>query len=271
MILITGCTGFLGEALIKRLYGTKKIRVVSRNEGKLINLKLNYPNIELITGDIQDEFICQKALQNVDEVYHLAAFKHVGIAEKQPLLCTQTNIIGTINLLKNFRGIRFTAISTDKAAQVAGVYGASKLLMERIIKEYEELQPNIQYRVVRYGNVLYSTGSVLCKWKDALIDGKEIIVTDLNATRYFWTREQAVDLIFSCIESAVDSSPYCPTMKSMSVGDLLEAMQIKYGKAKEIKVIGLQPGENMHEKILENGLDSSEAERFTIQEIIPLI
>ncbi len=270
MILITGATGFLGQELIKNLTGD--IRVLSRNEGKLIELKQQYPDIEIMTGCISDEMICKRALQGIDKVYHLAAFKHVGQAELQPYQCVNANLIGSINLLKHFKGKDFIAISTDKAAQVSGVYGASKLLMEEVIKEFAQVNEDINYRVVRYGNVLYSTGSVLCKWKDIMLNGGEIIVTDLDATRYFWTVEQAIELIFDCEKNATSCEPYCPEMKAMSVGNLLTAMNIKYGSGDfGFKSIGLQAGENLHEKITKDGLSSKDAEQFTIEEIIELI
>jgi UDP-N-acetylglucosamine 4,6-dehydratase/UDP-glucose 4-epimerase len=278
MILITGASGFLGKELLKELCKDDKnsiigygIRVLSRNEGKLIELKQQYPHIEIMTGCISDETICKRALKDVDKVYHLAAFKHVGQAEEQPYQCVNSNLIGTINLLKHFKGKDFIAISTDKASQVNGVYGASKYLMEQVIREFEIINEDINYRVVRYGNVLYSTGSVLCKWKDALLNGGKIIVTEPTATRFFWTVEQAIQLIFDCEKNATNSKPYCPEMKSMSVADLLDAMQIKYGDAKEIEYIGLQQGENLHETILEEGVSSEFAEKFTIDEIIELI
>ncbi len=165
------------------------------------------------------------------------------------------------------------SVSTDKAAQVAGVYGATKFLMERAIKQYEELNPNVLYRTVRYGNVLYSTGSVLCKWKDLISQGKEVIITDPNATRFFWSVEDAIQLIIDCMNIATDSTPYCPIMKSMRVDDLLQAMIQKYSNGQNIpvKIIGLQPGENLHERVLEDGPFSNEVEHFTINEILPMI
>ena len=269
-ILLTGGSGFLGEKLLSRLKGD--IRIVARNEGNLIKMKELYPDIEIITGDISDEFISKKVIKDVDMVYHLAAFKHVGLAETQPQQCINSNLIGTMNLLKHFKGHTFISISTDKAAQVSGVYGATKFLMERVIKEYEELNPKIKYRVVRYGNVLYSTGSVLCKWKDLLIKGKELIVTEPKATRFFWSVDQAIDLIEDCLENAIDSTPYCPDMKSIKIDDLLQAMFEKYGYGNlKIKTIGLQPGENLHEKVLEDGISSEEAENYTIVEIKNMI
>jgi UDP-N-acetylglucosamine 4,6-dehydratase/UDP-glucose 4-epimerase len=165
-------------------------------------------------------------------------------------------------------------ISTDKTAIVSGVYGASKFLMERLTHQFEANYPKHTYRVVRYGNVLYSTGSVLCKWKDLLEQNKEIIITNPDATRFYWTVEQAVDLIFDCLENAIDSQPYVPEMKSMRMGDLLTAMSNKYlpsdGTLK-VKEIGMQPGENLHEKVLADGIPSNEAEKFTIEEIQDMI
>ena len=210
-------------------------------------------------------------------MFHLAAFKHVGMAEDQARRCIRSNTIGSLNLLDLTRDMSLdfiVGVSTDKAAQIAGVYGASKFLMERLFTEFETLNPNTMYRVVRYGNVLYSTGSVLCKWKRLIKEGEEVIVTEPAATRYFWSVEQAIDLIFNCLKHATDASPYVPEMKSMSIGDLLEAMSVKYlptGKQLKTKIIGLQPGENMHERILEGGISSNNAEKFTVEEILRLI
>lgn len=267
--LVTGGTGFLAEGLLKRL-DTSTTRILARSEKGLIATKQQFPEVEIMTGDICDPFVCQKALKGIETVYHLAAFKHVGLAEKQPVQCVQSNLIGTFNLLKYFRGDTFLAISTDKAAQVSGVYGASKYLMERVIAEYDkQYRHRTKYRVVRYGNVLYSTGSVLCKWKDLMLEGKEVTITDPEATRFFWTVEQAVDLIFECIEKSTDATPYIPEMKAIRIGDLLSAMRQKYGMV-PIKEIGLQPGENKHET-MDGVTFSNEVEQYTVPEIIDLI
>lgn len=276
--LITGASGFLGESLIRRLESKrcKNIVTVSRNEGKLIELKQKFPHIECIPGDIASEHTVWKSMQKVDACFHLAAFKHVGLAETHVKECVSSNVTGTQNILDIGceMGLHFIlGISTDKAAQVAGTYGASKLLMERLFEEYDALYPT-KCRIVRYGNVLYSTGSVLCKWKDLLQQGKQVVVTDTDATRFFWTREQAIDLILDCLEHSVDSSPYVPEMKAMRIGDLLEAMSRKYlkkGSKLDLKIIGLQQGENMHEKILEDGPTSAEVERYTVDEIVEMV
>ncbi len=275
--LVTGGTGFLGTALIARILEQEgRVRVLARNEGNLIKLKEKYPQVEIFPGDISDPLEVKQAMQNIDGVFHLAASKHVGLAETFVRETVKANTIGSLNILEE--SLQHTldfviGISTDKAAQVSGVYGASKLLMERLFAQYEKLNLNCKYRIVRYGNVLYSTGSVLCKWKDLIEQGKEVTVTEPAATRFFWSIDQAVDLIMDCMKNAVDAKPYCPSMKSMSIKSLLQAMIEKYGNGTKIpvKVIGLQPGENLHEKVLEQGPYSNEVEQFTIEEIKKLI
>jgi UDP-N-acetylglucosamine 4,6-dehydratase/UDP-glucose 4-epimerase len=277
LYLITGAGGFLGKELVKKvLEQGGNVRAVGRDEGTLIYLKDKYPKIEIHTGDISDPFETRQAMRGVNAVFHLAAFKHVGLAEKFSRECTKTNILGSLNILDAslHQDLDFVlGISTDKAAQVSGVYGATKLLMERLFLQYEQLNPNCEYRIVRYGNVLYSTGSVLCKWKNLIEQGKEVVVTEQEATRFFWTIDQAIDLILDCMENSIDSQPYCPDMKSMSIKNLLQAMIEKYsgGKSISIKTIGLQPGENLHEKVLNDGPYSNEVDQFSIEEIKELI
>ena len=278
LYLITGGSGFLGIPLCERVLEMGgKVRTLARDEGKLVDLKQKYPDIDTLTGDIFDKFEVKQAMKGVTGVFHLAASKHVGIAEQQVRECIKSNTIGSMNILDESLVTKpdfVLGVSTDKAAQVAGVYGATKLLMERLFGQFERLNENTAYRLVRYGNVLYSTGSVLCKWKDLLKEGKEVIITDPKATRFFWTVDQAVDLIFDCMENATTSHFHFPSMKSMSMGDLLDAMAEKYlpeGQELKVKTIGLQVGENLHEKISEDGLYSNEAEQFTKDEIKELI
>jgi len=278
LYLVTGGSGFLGVPLVERLLAEgAKVRILSRDEGKLIEVKSKFPEVEILTGDISDYFEVRQAMYGVNGVFHLAASKHVGIAESQVRECIKSNTLGSMNILENSLNMDLDfvlGISTDKAAQVAGVYGASKLLMERLFTQFERLNPNCNYRIVRYGNVLYSTGSVLCKWKELLSKGQPVVVTEPSATRFFWTVDQAIDLIYDCLENATDSKPYVPSMKAMSVENLLEAMSQKYlpkGSEKIVTIIGLQAGENLHERIIEDGPNSSEVEQYTVEEIKELI
>lgn len=276
MYLITG-GGFLGTALVKHLtnLGELRIRVVARNEGKLIDLKEQFPHIEILPGSISDPFICEKACKDVTGIFHTAAFKHVTLAEEHVRECVDSNVMGTINLLEQTRKTKpdfIIGVSTDKAARVKGVYAATKYLQETLFSEYERVNKFTKYRTVRFGNLLWSTGSVLCKWKDRLTKGQKVIVTDMDSTRFYWTVEEAVALIFSCLKDAKDSKPFVTSMKSIRTGDLLEAMIEKYAVGTpQIEIIGLQSGENMHEVITEDGQDSSMAEKYTREQINGII
>lgn len=266
MKLITGITGFLGEALCKRLIEKGESVVgVARDEGKLIALKEKYPTIKIVIGDIADKLVVREALEGVDGVFHLAAQKHVGLSEQYVHQTILSNVVGTMNLLEAANNVDFfLSVSTDKAAMPKGVYGATKLLLERLVGQYERLNTHIQYRTVRYGNVMGSTGSFITKWKPLMEQGKEIILTDPFATRFFWSVDEAVDLIFNCLENATDSTPFYPKMKAVSLGVVLEACQEVYGEC-PVKIIGLQTGENLHET-MDGVTFSNEVEQYTKEE-----
>lgn len=279
LALITGGTGFLGDKLINRLLKDNcKIRVVARNEGNLMKLKIKYPDIEIIPGDICNKLTTLQVCKNVNYIYHLAAFKHVRMAEDYSIECINSNIIGTMNILEetiNNPLLEYiVGISTDKVAKVNGIYGATKYLMEALFKQYEKINNNVQYRLVRYGNVLYSTGSVLCIWKDKIQKEEELIITDKKATRFYWSIDEAIQLIFDCLKHSTNCDPYLPEMKSMYLGDLLTAMIKKYANNPDnikIKEIGLQVGENLHEALILNGPTSNDSKKYSINEIYDMI
>lgn len=272
--LITGGSGFLGRALIKRLTerGFTDLVALSRNEGELLRLKADFPNVQIVPGDIADTHAVTTAARGVSGVFHLAALKHVTMAEEHVRQCVFSNIIGTLNVL-NLQGMDFIlGVSTDKAAQPTSVYGATKFLMERLFSDYEKMYPNTKHRIVRYGNVMYSTGSVLCRWKEQMQRGDVVKITDVDSTRFYWTVDQAVDLIFKCLDEAKGSAPYFTAMKAIRLGDLLTAMSIKYAPGGYTsEVIGLQPGENKHEVIDQSLPTSDVAERYTVDEIVKII
>src|SRR6266704_39238 len=151
LFLVTGGSGFLGKPLVKRLLDSgARVRVLARDHGKLGDLQLNFTeNIDVIPGDVNDIVAVKKSLQGINGVFHLAASKHVTLAETQVRECVKSNTLGSLNLLEeslNYPLEFVLGISTDKAAQVAGVYGASKFLMERMFTEFQRINPKCDYR-----------------------------------------------------------------------------------------------------------------------------
>ena len=266
-VLITGA-GYIAERLVNRLKD-EEIILVDRREGDLVAFKEKYPNIEIVVGDIADEFTCDKVCKDAKAIYHLAAMKHVTLSENDVRECINSNIIGTMNLLECSRKYKtelMFGMSTDKASDVKCVYSATKFLMERLFREYELMNPDTKYRMIRYGNVFGSTGSVSTKWKPLIEQGKEVIITNPEATRFFGTAEDTVDFILESIDKAKDSIPLVPVMKAISMGNMLKAYQ-QYYRDCPVKEIGLQPGENMHETM--DGINySDKAEQFRINEFI---
>ncbi len=267
-ILVTGASGFLGEALICRLLQKDNdIVALSRDEGKLIALKEKYPSIKIVIGDVSEKSVIKEAMQDIEGVFHLAAQKHVGLSEEYVSQTIASNVLGSVNLLQESCVVKpkfVIATSTDKASNPKGVYGATKLLMEKLFKQTEKINPDTEYRVVRYGNVMGSTGSFVTKWKPLMEQGKEVILTEPKATRFYWSVDEAVDLLFECLEKAVDSTPFIPNMKALSMQTALEACQEVYGFG-PVKIIGLQTAENLHETM--DGITfSNEVEQYTKEE-----
>ena len=274
--LVTGGTGVVGYKLCERILGMGgKVRVLSHGEDNLKKLKDKYNEIEIVCGDISNQQDVRDAMVDIKGVYHLAAVAE-GMQSGKPLASIQTNIIGSIKVLLESTETDFVlGVSSDKAVNVSGTYGATKFLMEKLFAEFEEINPYTKYRVVRLGNVIYSHDSVLCKWKKLIESGDPVIITEPSATRFIITQDQSIDLIFNCLEKSTDSKPYTENMKSTSMDNLLKAMIRKYCPSEilisSVETIGLQQGENLHEKITEDGLYSNETEQYTIEELEEII
>ena len=276
LYLITGGAGVVGQALCSRiLYLGGKVRVFSRSANTLLEMKKKYKDIEIMVGDVTNNHEVSNAYKDVKGVFHLAALAQAmqsgGASES-----IHINLIGSMTVLNESSNneVDFVlGVSSDKAVQISGPYGATKFLMERLFDEYQEINKRIKYRVVRMGNVIYSIDSVLYKWKSLIENGEEVIVTEPKATRFFLTKNQSVDLILNGLETD-SSKPYCDIPKSTSIGNLLQAMSNKYlpkGKELKVKKIGLQPNENLHDRILDEGLMSNEMEQYTIEELERMI
>ena len=273
--LITGGTGVIGDTLCKRILSLGgQVVVMSRSENKLSKLKEKYKDIEVVAGNICDRQLVRNTIKKVDGVFHLAAVAE-GMQAGKPVESIKTNVIGSLIVLEEASNVDFVlGISSDKVVQVSGSYGATKFLMEKLFNQFEEINPKVKYRVIRLGNVIYSVDSVLYRWKNLIENCEEVVITDKRATRFFLTSEKSIDLIMNCLENAKNSKPYFEDMKSTSMGNLLEAMSNKYlpkGSKLSVKEIGLQPNENLHERLVENGSYTNETEQYTIEELEEMI
>tara|TARA_R110002049_G_scaffold117602_6_gene271168 strand:+ start:249 stop:1100 length:852 start_codon:yes stop_codon:yes gene_type:complete len=275
--LVTGGTGIIGVALCNRIIDLGgNLVVLSRNKSKLDKLKQKHKNIKVIPGDISNPILVKQAMEGIDGIFHLAALAQ-GMQSGKPTESINTNILGSINILQESlnNNLDFVlGISSDKAVQISGVYGATKFLMEKLFLEFEDLNPKTNYRIVRLGNVVYSIDSVLYKWKNLIQNGKELIITDPNATRFWISVNESINIIIECLQQSNNSTPYYKSMKSSTMGNLLKAMVLKYSpkdKKSPIKIIGLQPGENQHEKISDDSPPSNQITQYNIKELIELI
>jgi len=272
-IVVFGAPGYLGTSLVSRLIsnGRTNIVSVSRNEASAVALKERFPQVQIIIGDIADSWVVKKAMEGAKEAMILSALKHVGIAEKDVRVCVNTNIIGTMNIINESLQTwpdSVVFISSDKAAQGTGVYGISKKIGEKLMEEAERINPITKYRTVRYGNVAWSSGAILSKWKPKIERGEEIILTDPDASRFFWSVDEALDLIFECIDKAGNATPYVPSMKSAKMGTVLQACLeawTKNGNRSPVRIIGLQPGENKTET-MDGRIFSDQVDQFTVEE-----
>ncbi|WP_320035359.1 UDP-N-acetylglucosamine 4,6-dehydratase (inverting) [Halarcobacter sp.] len=253
-ILITGGTGSFGkkytEILLKK-YKPNKIIIYSRDELKQYEMSQDYDNkcMRYFIGDVRDASRLKKAMNDVDYVIHAAALKHVPIAEYNPMECIKTNINGAQNVIDAAmeNGVKkIIALSTDKAANPVNLYGATKLASDKLFVAANNLIGNqdIQFSVVRYGNVIGSRGSVVPFFKKLIKSGKKSLpITDANMTRFLITLEEGVEFVLKNFERMQGGEIFVPKIPSMKITDLAKAL------APELphEIIGIRPGEKLHE------------------------
>lgn len=259
-ILITGGTGSLGQALTKRLLTTKArtIRIFSRNEEKQLKMETEFNNSRLrfLLGDIRDLNRLDRAMEDVDIVFHAAALKHVPKIEYNPFEGIKTNVIGSQNVIDaclNQNVDVSVCIGTDKAVSPLNTYGATKLLMEKLFITANNYLNKEKYRTrflaVRYGNVVGSSGSVIPKFIEQIKSKKKITITDPNMTRFSITMDQALDLIIDAAISGKESEIYVPKLKAYSIVDVKDALFEILGKTGE-EIVGIRAGEKLHEVLI---------------------
>lgn len=238
-ILVTGAAGSIGSEICRKLKGFD-VTGFDQSETGLFELR-NELGIKVVLGNIVTDY---EVVKGFDYVFHSAAYKHVGMMEEFPEQATRTNVLGTQRLIENFKGERFVLISTDKAANPKCVMGRTK-------REAEDIVMLWGGSVVRFGNVIGSSGSVLTIWERQLKNGEHLTVTHEDATRYFMTIQEAASLV---IETAMfKQGKYILDMgEPVSIKELAERFIALSGANVGIVYIGLKQGEKMHEQLTDN-------------------
>jgi len=255
--LITGGTGSLGKALIRRLLMNpmNKIIVFSRDEGKQALSFGASPDIIRVIGDVRDfdKLSVTMKRHSPDYVIHTAALKRIDDMEFYPDECVKTNIAGSENVARAalLNGVKkCILISTDKACQPVNVYGSSKFIAERIYTNYDYQSEDTIFASVRYGNVIASRGSFIPLWLGLMDEGKNIKVTSLDMSRFLFTLEDAVDTVLGALKNAEGGEVFIPQICSYDMSTILKAVEEFHGSSVEYDLIGLRPGEKLHEDML---------------------
>lgn len=258
-VLITGGTGSFGKKFTERIlkkYKPKKIIIYSRDEYKQYVMRKQFAKFDdklrFFIGDVRDKDRLHRALNGVDVVIHSAALKHVDVAEYNPLEAIKTNIEGAKNVIDVAidRGVeKIVALSTDKAVNPINLYGATKLVSDKLFVAANAYtgSKKTTFSVVRYGNVSGSRGSVIPFFQSQIDAGvKELPITDFRMTRFWITLDEGVDLVFRAIKEAKGGEIYISKIPSYKITDLAKAMLPDV----KLREIGIRPGEKLHEVMI---------------------
>ena len=255
-VLVTGATGSFGQRFVARTLAESKLAkliVFSRDELKQHDMRVAYPDeprLRFFLGDVRDKERVRRAFEGVDCVVHAAALKQIPAAEYNPFEFVKTNVIGAQNLIDAAIdcGVRrVVALSTDKASSPVNLYGATKLVSDKLFvagNVYSGPRPT-RFCVVRYGNVIGSRGSVIPFFRQ-LAKGGRIPLTDPGMTRFWITLDAGVELVLHALHDMRGGEIYVPKIPSMRVIDLAKAI----APDAAIEVVGIRPGEKLHEEMI---------------------
>jgi UDP-N-acetylglucosamine 4,6-dehydratase len=256
VLLVTGGTGSFGKKFIEIIlkeYNPAKVIVFSRDELKQHEMQVSgfdQPNLRYFIGDVRDQQRLRRAMNGVDIVIHTAALKQVPACEYNPMEAIKTNILGSSNVIDAAldAGVsKVMALSTDKAVNPVNLYGATKLSAEKLFIQSNAYAGRIQTRFscVRYGNVVGSRGSVIPTFIKQRINGK-LTITDERMTRFWLTLAQGVRFVIQCTELMHGGEVFVPKIPSTRIIDLANVI----APASEIEVVGIRPGEKLHEVLI---------------------
>lgn len=253
-ILVTGGTGSFGKQFIKTIleqYNPRKVIVYSRDELKQFEMQqmFNQECMRYFIGDVRDARRLNQAMRGVDYVVHAAALKQVPAAEYNPMECVKTNVDGAKNVIDaaiENEVKKVVALSTDKAANPVNLYGATKLVSDKLFVAANNIvgEHQTRFSVVRYGNVVGSRGSVVPFFKKLVAEGAtELPITDEQMTRFWITLPQGVDFVLKAFRRMQGGELFVPKIPSSRIVDLASAL------APELphKIVGIRPGEKLHE------------------------
>lgn len=259
-ILVTGACGSIGDALVSELLSkNNKVCVLDNSEDKLFQLNGKYKktplgeNLRVFVGDVRDKKRMCQAMDNVQEVYHCAALKHVELSEYNPFEALNTNVIGTNNVIEAAieKGVQKLLItSSDKAVNPSSTMGASKLLAEKLAISANNYtgENDIRIGCVRFGNVWNTNGSVGRIFKSQVLNNQDITLTNPKMSRFFISIQGAIDLCINSCESLVGGETFVSNMGTVKIGEIANAFK-KYNESIEIREIGFKPGEKLYEEL----------------------
>ncbi|NJL92454.1 MAG: polysaccharide biosynthesis protein [Anaerolineae bacterium] len=297
-ILVTGGTGSLGKVLVRRLLGAelgkpRQIIVLSRDEAKQHDMRLSYMKRESATdeiiyenfrelltfriGDVRDFHSVSGAVRQADVVFNAAALKQVPTCEYFPYEAVQTNITGPENIVRAIRELDLpvelvVGVSTDKACKPVNVMGMTKAIQERVFIRANLDRPASRFLCVRYGNVLASRGSVIPLFHDQIRKGGPVTITDPEMTRFLLSLDDAVDTIFAAVKEGQRGETYIPRIPAARVVDIATALI--GDRAIETRIVGIRPGEKLHEILIseeEIHRTLARGSYYIIQPILPEI
>lgn len=259
-VLITGGTGSFGKKFTERIFkkypNVKRLVIYSRDELKQFEMsqlypESKYPQIRFFIGDVRDYSRFKRACQGIDFIIHAAALKQVPTAEYNPDECIKTNIHGAQNVIDAAleTDIKVViALSTDKAAAPINLYGATKLVSDKLFVAANNIRgkKDIRFSVVRYGNVMGSRGSVIPFFMDKAQKGEPLPITDKEMTRFNISLEDGVDMVLWAIENALGGEIFVPKIPSYKIETVARAI----APNAKLEYIGIRPGEKIHEEMI---------------------
>ncbi len=270
-VLITGGSGTFGQAFVSAVLanGIERVCIYSRGEHRQAEMRAKYSNddrIRFFIGDIRDRDRLRRAMEGIEVVVHAAALKRIEVCEYDVTELVKTNIMGTINVIEAATDAnvkKVVGLSTDKAVDPVNAYGASKLLVERMLLAANNARGagGPIFAVCRYGNIWNSNGSVVPKWQSLIKDGAtKVPVSSPSCTRFFMYITDAVSLVLNTIKTMQGGELAIPNLPAYRLGDLTKAMGVG------MDIIGLPDWEKLHES-MESGSSSDQARRMSIDEL----